>query len=497
MSLDLSRGPKQFGNYDLLSKIAEGGMGAVYKGRSRETGQIVAIKIVPPEAAKSPLLLKRFEQEFKAASLIDHPNVVKALDYCGTGTSPFLVMEFVDGESLGQKVERDGALKEAEAIRLIGQVCEGLHRAHKQGLIHRDVKPDNILVTRDGVTAKLTDLGLVKDIEGELNLTKTGRGLGTPHFMAPEQFRNAKNADVRCDVYSLGATLYTMLTGLIPFDKTSPLDCWVKKSKNDFAEPRLVNPKVSERVSWAVRRSMSADPTQRPASCREFMEDLTGGGWKSGQNATDSVALFGEDLWYMVYRDETGAMRTVKGNTDSIRKNIQTGALGDVSTILVSRTKTGQFQPVKTIPEFRDLLIGPAPSGIGLAAMAGSKGSNSRMTPPADPNAVQLGELTGGSGPTSGRLGQRSGPRISPSMPLSATRQPPQPASGTRSPPPVAMVETSNRLPMVSGSSGKQPKLPDTDAPFRHRKQKPDVMLYVLVGLLVIAAGIGVALFLK
>ncbi len=499
MSLDLSRGPKPFGNYDLLAKIAEGGMGAVYKGRSRETGQIVAIKIVPPEAAKSPLLLKRFEQEFKAASLIDHPNVVKAIDYCGTGNSPFLVMEFVDGESLGQQVERDGAMPEAEAIRIIGQVCEGLHRAHKQGLIHRDVKPDNILVTRDGQTAKLTDLGLVKDIEGELNLTKTGRGLGTPHFMAPEQFRNAKNADVRCDVYSLGATLYTMLTGAIPFDKTSPLDCWVKKSKNDFAEPRQLNPQVSERVSWAVRRAMSADPAQRPASCREFMEDLTGAGWNKGM--TDSVQLFGEDLWYMVYRDETGQMRTVKGNTDSIRKNIQSGSLGDIGSILVSRTKTGQFQPLKTIPEFRDLLIGPAPSGIGLAAMAGSKGSSTRLKPPSDPNSVQLGELpsSGSSGPASGRLnaGPKSGQRLSPVGQVSATRMPPTPQStGTRSPPPVAMVETSNRLPMVS-PTGRHPKLPPTDAPFRNPKQKPDFMLYVLVGLLVIAAGVGVALFLK
>src|SRR5438045_4059541 len=106
----------------------------------------------------------------------------------------------------------------------MGQVCEGLHRAHKQGMIHRDVKPDNILVTPGGV-AKLTDLGLVKEVEGEMNLTRTGRGLGTPHFMAPEQFRNAKQADVRCDVYSLAATLYALVTGETPFAKTTPLDC--------------------------------------------------------------------------------------------------------------------------------------------------------------------------------------------------------------------------------------------------------------------------------
>ena len=232
MAIDArTAGPLQIGDYDVLAKIAEGGMGAVYKGRHIGSGQLVAIKVLPPATSRNPILMKRFEQEFKAACLIDHPNVVKALDYCGAGPSPFLVMEFVDGETLGQRVDRDGPIPEAEAIRLIGQVCEGLHRAHKQGLIHRDVKPDNIMVGPDEVV-KLTDLGLVKDVEGEQNLTRTGRGLGTPHFMAPEQFRNAKNADVRCDVYSLAATLYMVLTGEIPFNNTSPLDCWVKKTRN-------------------------------------------------------------------------------------------------------------------------------------------------------------------------------------------------------------------------------------------------------------------------
>lgn len=376
MSLEASRDLREVGNYDLILKIAEGGMGAVYKGRERTTGAIVAIKIIPAETARNPLLIKRFEQEFRAASLIDHPNVVKALDYCGTGSTPYLVMEFVEGESLGQRIERDGTIGESDAVRIISQVCEGLHRAHKQGLIHRDVKPDNILVTHADGTAKLTDLGLVKEVEGELNLTRTGRGLGTPHFMAPEQFRNAKNADVRCDVYSLGATLYCLVTGVVPFDKTSPLDCWMKKTQNDFIPPRKLNPQLSDRVAWAITRAMNADPMQRPANCREFMEDLTGTGWKVGSGPTsassgDSLRFSATDLWYMVYRDEDHQPRTVKGSTDSIRKNIQSGMLGDINLILVCRTKNGQFQPMKNVAEFRDLVLGnpsgSMPSPIPLA----------------------------------------------------------------------------------------------------------------------------------
>ncbi len=355
---------REIGNYELISKIAEGGMGAVYKGRHRTSQSIVAIKIIPAETARNPVLLKRFEQEFRAASLIDHPNVVKAIEYCAVGPQPFLVMEFVEGVSLGERVERDGALPEEFAVHLIAQVCEGLHRAHKQGLIHRDVKPDNILVTPGGI-AKLTDLGLVKDIEGEMNLTRTGKGLGTPHYMAPEQFRNAKNADVRCDIYSLGATLYMMVTGQVPFAKTSPLDCWMKKTKDELPAPRSVAKALSERVDFAIRRAMRSNPAQRPASCREFMEDLTGAPWRAGQNslaASDSSHRPQPDpnaVWYMVYYD-AGIARTVKGSTETIRKNVLANALGDPSTVLVSRTKAGPFAPLRNTPEFRDLLFGDA-----------------------------------------------------------------------------------------------------------------------------------------
>lgn len=401
MAPEATATPHQIGLYDLIHKIAEGGMGAVYKARSQTTGAIVAIKIIPPETAKNPILMKRFEQEFKAASLLDHPNVVKAIEYCGTGTSPFLVMEYVDGESLGQRVESRGKLEESLAIHIIGQVCDGLHRAHKQGLIHRDVKPDNILVTNEGV-AKLTDMGLVKDVEGELNLTRTGRGLGTPHFMAPEQFRNAKNADVKCDVYSLGATLYMALTGEVPFAKTSPLECWLKKTKNDFPAPKILNKALSDRTDWAIRRAMSADPKERPASCREFMEDLTGQPWRnrtgtgggSGNDTNPPRPSPVADLWYLVYRGSNGEQHTVKGTTDSIRQNVKAGYLGDAGAVLVCRTKTGQFAPLRSVPEFRDLVVTPATISPQLSGRMSKPGMPAAQMPaPAPVNADAAAEI--------------------------------------------------------------------------------------------------------
>lgn len=429
--------PASLGNYDIVSKIAEGGMGAVYKARHRTTGEIVAVKVISGSTAKNPVLLQRFEREFLAAKVLDHPNVVKAIEYCGTGPYPFLVMEYVDGESIGQWLERKGPIPEAEAIRLLSQVCEGLQRAHKQGLVHRDVKPDNILVTREGV-AKLTDMGLVKDAEGDLNLTKTGRGLGTPHYMAPEQFRNAKNVDVRGDIYSLGATLYAMVTGVVPFENASPLECWMKKIKNEFPPPRELNPNLSERIDWAIRRAMSAEPDRRPASCREFVEDLTGqsrmpvGGPLSGRLATEAA-----DVWYMVYKDETGATHTGKASTDGIRRALREQRLGDPTVILVSRSKTGQFLSLASVPEFRDLVVNPAPlsppSGgtrsSGSAILSKASGVVPQQGPrrPPDSDAVDLG-----TSPARGISGSRSG---RPAGPPSG-RQPAPPASGKYATPP-------------------------------------------------------------
>ena len=335
------------GRYDLFEKIAEGGMGTVYKALDKSSGQIVAIKVVPPQVAKNPVLMKRFEQEYAAANTLQHPNIVRALEFGTHNSSPYLVMEYVDGDTLGQRIERDGKISETEAIKLIGQVAQALHKAHKQGLIHRDVKPDNVLVTSDGV-AKLVDLGLVKELETDLNLTRTGRGLGTPHFMAPEQFRNAKNADARCDIYSLAATLYHMVTGELPFKSSGPLDAWMKKINNELVPARELVPDLSERVDWALRRAMSVDPEHRPATCREFVEDLTG---RSTRKLAPSAEIPVQDTWYLVYTDDDNVTRTVRGTLQGIRRSLKDGVLGDASNIRAARSKSGPFDAEPSVSD--------------------------------------------------------------------------------------------------------------------------------------------------
>lgn len=261
------------GVYDVLDRISEGSICAVLKGCHRESGELVAIKMVMPIHAGNQVLLQRFGQESRVAASLCHPNLVRALDSGQEDGLPYLVMEFVEGQDLWTLIEARKKFSEADAVALIVQVALGLHFAHKSGVIHRDVKPDHILVTAGG-KAKLTGLGLVKDLDSNLDLTKPAKGLGTPNFIAPEQFSNAKHADARCDIYSLGATLYMMVTGELPFEARTLAATLKKKLANDIPSPRQLDPDLSERIETVILRSMRADPNERYRSCPEFMEAL-------------------------------------------------------------------------------------------------------------------------------------------------------------------------------------------------------------------------------
>jgi serine/threonine protein kinase len=355
---------ESIGSYDLTEVIAEGGMGTVYKGRHRLSGDVVAVKIMPRHLLANPINLKRFEQEYAVARAIDHPNIVKAIEFGREDEKPYLVMEYVNGESVGQLVERQGKLSEEQALAIIIQVAEGLQKAHEQGLIHRDVKPDNILVTADGL-AKLTDLGLAKELETDLNLTRTGRGLGTPHFMAPEQFRNAKKADVRCDLYSLGATLYQMVTGELPFPSKGPLDAWMRKVNNEITPPRQLVPELSEKVDWAIRRAMSPQPLHRPESCREFIQGLLGQGPPPSDKQEST--LEGPDLWHVMYQDDSGVLQKLQGTTLRIRRALETGILGVPSGVRVTPSLEHPYEDLDHFTEFRDLAGAPKPEAPAAA----------------------------------------------------------------------------------------------------------------------------------
>jgi serine/threonine protein kinase len=350
------KAPHSAGKYDLLEKVADGGMASVYRGRDQATGETVAVKLFTArQGPAQEVLLRRFEQEFRVARSLDHPHLVRALDFGVQEGVPYLVMEFVDGPTLSDHVERQGRLAEEEAIRLITQVAGALELVHGRGLVHRDVKPDNVLLTADGL-AKLADLGLAKVADRGGNLTRAGTGLGTPNFMAPEQFHDAKHATSRCDIYSLAATLYMAVTGVMPFAGGGIAEVWTQKLHGDLVPPQQLVPGLSERSAWAIRRALSAEPGQRPATCREFVEDLT------GRRVLDAgPGLFASEspneLWFLVSTDKGGAVRTAKGSTHAVRRLLKEGLLQSASHVRVGLSESGPFEPLVAHPEFRDLVL--------------------------------------------------------------------------------------------------------------------------------------------
>ena len=279
--------PETAATYEILEKVAESGMALIYKARRVSTDETVIVKLISPELTNDPVFLRRFRQEFEAAKRLDHPGIVRMLDFGYYESGPFCVMEYVDGESLGERIDRSGPIRESEAVDIIRQVADALDYAHAQGLIHRDVKPDNIMILADG-TVKLADFGLVKETDSDLDLTRTGQGLGTPNFMAPEQFNDAKRIDRRADVYGLGATLYMALTGVCPFAARSAIQIIKKKAMNELEPVRRLVPDLSGRVEWAIYRALHPDVEHRPDTCRQFVAELTGEPVETTESTSDT-----------------------------------------------------------------------------------------------------------------------------------------------------------------------------------------------------------------
>lgn len=262
--------------YEFQTPIGAGGMGTVYRALDRQTDELVAIKVLKFKLSENPTLHHRLAREFKAASELEHPNIVRALAIENDGEMSYLVYELVEGGNLAERIEQHGPLPEDVALRIITQMAQALHYAHERHVIHRDVKPDNILLLPNG-KAKLTDFGLAKDYSTEdQDLTRCASALGTPHFMAPEQFADAKNVDARCDVYSLGATLYNLLTGQLPFDAKFALAILTMKETCKYPSARSLVPGLNERFDVAIRAALDPDADRRPASCLEFFKLLTG-----------------------------------------------------------------------------------------------------------------------------------------------------------------------------------------------------------------------------
>ena len=266
-----------FGEYTVLDQIGAGGMGQVLKARHRVMERIVALKVLPRRAMQLPEAVQRFQREVRAAARLQHPHIVTAFDAGEADGIHFLVMEYVDGKDLAQLVAERGALAVDEAVDYVVQAARGLEYAHSEGIVHRDIKPGNLLVDKRG-NVKILDMGLARVFEGEETdadrLTSTGQVMGTCDYMAPEQAEDTHRADRRADVYSLGCTLYRLLTGRKPYDGESLIQ--ILLSHRDAPIPSLCDarPDVPAELDAVCRKMLAKTPEDRYQSMTEVIGAL-------------------------------------------------------------------------------------------------------------------------------------------------------------------------------------------------------------------------------
>jgi len=260
------------GRYHILEQLGEGGMATVYKAYDTHLERNVAIKVILPTRQHSEKFLKRFQLEARALAKLSHPNIVGVIDYGEQDGIPYLVMEYLPGGTLKRKMVKP--MPWQEAIRLLGPIARGLAAAHKQGIIHRDVKPSNILLTDTG-EPMLTDFGIAKMVEAEetTDLTGTGVGVGTPEYMSPEQAQG-KTVDARADIYSLGVVLYELVTGRKPYQADTPMAVVWKLASEPLPRPRLFTPELPEQVEQLLLKALAKQPVDRFEDTNQFAQGL-------------------------------------------------------------------------------------------------------------------------------------------------------------------------------------------------------------------------------
>ncbi len=265
--------PKQIAGFQLNKRLGGGSMGAVYLVTQLQTNQRYAMKVLGTQWRQHETLLARFQREAQHAAKLNHTNIVRGF-YAGTDRDSdrhYFVMEYVDGISVQTLLAQRGRLSSSVALRIIWEMAHGLAHAHSKGIIHRDIKPANILLDPTGV-AKLTDFGLAKDRFGnETSLTKTKQGFGTPFYMPYEQTISARNADARSDLFALGATLYQMLTGRLPFEGQTPLEITEKKQIGIYAPASELMPSLSPMIDTLLAKLLAKRPEDRYQSASDLI----------------------------------------------------------------------------------------------------------------------------------------------------------------------------------------------------------------------------------
>lgn len=259
------------GRYKVLEKLGSGGMAVVYKARCTWLDRLVTIKVLREELVSDEEFVRRFRREAQAVAKLSHPNIVSVYDVGQEDGVPYIVMEYVEGQTLKDLIRREGKLKTEQALEIAVQICTALEHAHENGIIHRDIKPQNILVTSRG-KVKVTDFGIARAASGA-TVTHTGKIIGTVHYLSPEQARG-EIVGTASDLYSTGAVLYEMLTGRVPFEGESPISIALKHLQEPIVPLRQLVPTIPPAVEQVVLRAMNKDPRLRFSSAKEMASAL-------------------------------------------------------------------------------------------------------------------------------------------------------------------------------------------------------------------------------
>lgn len=265
---------QQIPGYQILKKLGAGAMATVYLGKQVSLDRLVAIKVLPKKFMTNPEFVERFYAEGRAAAKLNHANIVQAYDVGKSGDFHYFVMEYVEGKTVYDDLEAGRTYAEKDALKIIIQIAKALEHAHKQGFIHRDVKPKNIMLTKSG-QAKLADMGLARAVSDvEAAEAEQGKAYGTPYYISPEQIRGLKTVDFRCDIYGLGATFYHLVTGRVPFDAPNPSAVMHKHLKEKLVPPDHINPTLSAGIGEVIEVCMAKNPDERYQTTSDLLYDL-------------------------------------------------------------------------------------------------------------------------------------------------------------------------------------------------------------------------------
>ena len=268
---ELTRGTTFAGRYEIIEELGKGGMGKVYRVEDKKIKQEVALKLIKPEIASDKKTIERFGNELKTARMISHRNVCRMFDLGEEKGNHYITMEYVSGEDLKSFIRRARQLTPGTAINIAKQVCEGLAEAHRLGVIHRDLKPQNIMIDKEG-NARIMDFGIARSLRAK-GITGAGVMIGTPEYMSPEQV-DGKDPDQRSDIYSLGIILYEMVTGRVPFEGDTAFTIGVKQKSEMPRNPQELNSQIPDDLSQLILRCLEKDKEKRPQSAGELRSEL-------------------------------------------------------------------------------------------------------------------------------------------------------------------------------------------------------------------------------